>query len=524
MTTLLDNASEAARETAPKPRTESGPLDRWILPLLGVASLLTSCVLWSLKKQFWGDELFTHVEIADPSLSHLMHAALHLGGAGMPLFYLTAWTWAHLFGLSDLSLRLYSSVSVAAAFLVLLAAMRRRFTASAAFLGVAFGLFACLIVVDQNVEARGYGLYLLLAAFAVAQALKIADTPQPRPRDLVLLALSQAGLVLGHVLGLLYAGLILLALIVGDRGQHRLRLRVYLCCVAGWLALIPWIPAIQASAAVGKPHTWIAMPTLSDLAIGLSFWLFGGIYFPPLRNHPLGLAAGWGCAMVCVVALVATALFRLRSSNPARRSTDLVALALLSAPFLFFAASHLASPIYVARYMVPSAIGVAILAVTRAADRPPQTKSRGIVLCSALLLLPVAAAILAKPNSLDVARIDGIAAGRPVVCPWLHDFMLLTRYSADPARPQFPLDESAALRGPAGAIGGFNLMSNYRCEGYLVSQLRDVPEILDQPSFLVLDDTETNWFSLEIASQSRFTWKILAQIDPTHRIIEVSQR
>jgi 4-amino-4-deoxy-L-arabinose transferase-like glycosyltransferase len=529
MTTLLDNASEVPHETAPSHTAgPNSPLARWVFPSLGVVSLLASCILWSLKKPLSGDELFTHVEIADPSLGHLMHAALHLGGAGMPLFYLTAWTWAHLFGLTDLSLRLYSSLSVCAAFLVFLAAMRRRFTARAAFLGVAFALFSCLIVVDQNVEARGYGLYFLLAALAVAQALKIAETPQPRSRDLALLALSQAGLVLGHVLAPIYAGLILLALIAGDLWQHRFRLRVYLCCIAGWLALIPWIPAIQASMAVGKPHTWIPVPTLSDLAVGLSFWLFAGIYFPLLHNFPFGLAAGWACAIVCIVGLLSKAIDTLKSSDSAKRSATLIALALLVAPVVFFAVSRVASPIYVARYMVPSSLGVAILAVTWAADRKPNVKPgtviRALLLPAALLLLPLAAALLAQPNRLDVAGIDRVAAGRPLVCPWLQDFLLLTRYSASPARPQFPLDENAALRGPAGAIGGFNLMRNYRREGYLAAQLRDAPGILNQPDFLVLDDTETNWFTVEIASQPRFTWRILAQIDPTHRIIEVSRR
>jgi hypothetical protein len=518
---LTPPSAKSSRVADPLPPVDPSPIYRWILPLLGIVSLLISCVLWSSKKQLQGDELFTHVEIADPSLAHLMHAALHLGGAGMPLFYLTAWIWAHLFGLTDLSLRLYSSISVCSAFLVFFMAMRRRFTARAAFLGVAFGLFACFIVIDQNVEARGYGLYLLLAAFAVSQALKIVETPQPRPRDLAFLALSQAGLVLGHVLGILYAGLILLALIVGDRFQRRFRISVYLTCVAGWLALIPWIPAIEASAAVGKPHSWIAIPTISDLAIGLSFWLFGGIYFPLFRHHPLGLAAGWGCAMICVIALLATAIVGLQSSNSVRRPTCLIALALLSEPIVFYAVSHIASPIYVARYMIPSALGIAMLAVCRVEEGKSRPKLRGLLLAFVFLLFPVAAAVLAKPNSLDVKRIDTIAAGRPIVCPWLQDFLVLTRYTADPAPPLYPLDESAALRGPAGAIGGFNLMRNYRSQGYLTSQLLDVPQILSQPTFLVLDDTDTNWFSLEIANQPRFTWKVLAQIDPTHRLIEV---
>jgi hypothetical protein len=528
MTTLLtaSPSSEAHREAQPSPAGEANSrLWRWLFPLLGVGSLLASCILWSFRKQLAGDEPFTRVELGDPSLRHLMHAALHIGDASMPPFPFTAWIWAHGFGLSDLSLRLYSCAGVCGAFLVLFLALRRRFPARSAFLGVAFGLFSCLVVVDQNVEARSYGLYLLLASLAVAQALTVGETPRPRPRDLILLALSQAGLVLGHVLALVYAGLILVALLAVDLVQRRFRLRVYLCCVAGWLALVPWIPAIEASAAVGKPHTWIPMPTFADLAIALSGWLFGGIYFPLFRNVPLGLAAGWGCATVCVVVLVAAAVLRLKSSpSAASRAAIFMAFALLLAPFVFFAVSHLASPIYVARYMIPSAIGVAILAVLWMEQRPVSRANSGVVLASVLLLLPLAAAVLARPDFLDVARVDRLAAGRPVVCPWLQDFMIMNRYNADPSPPLYPLDRTAALGGPAGAIGGFNLMQNYGREGYLMPQLRDASAILSQDSFLVLDDTATNWFSLEIAGNPRFASKLVARIDDHRRLMEVDRR
>ena len=188
----------------------------------------------------------------------------------MPLFYLTAWPWAHLFGMSDLSLRLYSCAGVCGAFLVLTTALRHRFNARAAFLGVGFGLFACMIVVDQNGEARGYGLYLLLCALAIAQIFRIAETPQPRARDLFLLALSEAGVVLGHVLGLIFSGLLLVALVAADLFQRRFRAKVYAAYMVGWLAILPWLPAIRASVAVGKPHGWINAPTFGDLVTELA--------------------------------------------------------------------------------------------------------------------------------------------------------------------------------------------------------------------------------------------------------------
>ncbi|MGA8107983.1 MAG: glycosyltransferase family 39 protein [Acidobacteriaceae bacterium] len=511
------DAPQASRAETPR----RDPFFGWTLPALGVVSLIAACVLWSIKKPFAGDENFTRVELADPSFTHLMRSALHLGGGGMPLFYLTAWPWAHVFGLSELSLRLYSCLAVCAAFLVLGRALERRFGGRAAFLGAAFGLFASLIVIDQNVEARGYGLYLLLAAIAAVEWLRVAEDPRPRLRDLALLALTQAGLVLGHVLGLLYAVLMLLALIAADRLHHRFRPRVYAWLIAGWLALVPWIPAIRASAAVGRPHTWIPVPAFADLAIGFSFWLFGGIYYPLFHAFPLGLFAGWLGAILCVAILTGGALLRLRT-EPSHRPALLLGLALLLAPLAFFVISRVLSPIYVARYMIPSALGIVLLAVSSA--QSPRILRRAALWSCVLLTFPVAAALLAKPVSLPVARIDQLAAGQPLVCDWLDDFLAMTHTTAAPLAPQYPLDWQAALDGPPAAVGAYHLMENYRQAGYLTSGLRDLPAVLDLPSFVVLDSTQTNWFHLEIENNPEFSWRVLAQVDKEHRVIAVQRK
>lgn len=495
------------------------------LPGLGVLSLVGCCVLWSLKKPLAGDENFTYVELGDRSLGHLMRSALHLGGGGMPLFYLTAWPWAHLAGMSELSLRLYSSLAVCGAFLVLVTALRRRFGARAAFAGTAFGLFASLLVIDQNVEARGYGLYLLLAATAVVQWLRVAESDRPRGRDLALLALTQAGLVLGHLLGLIYAGLMLLALLGADRLQHRMRLRVYLWFMAGWLALLPWIPAIRASAAVGRPHSWIALPGVADLAIGLSFWLFGGIYYPLLHAFPLGLFVGWLCAVGCVALVVGPSILELRHAAANRQRVIVLGLALLTAPVVFFLISWTLSPIYVPRYMIPSALGIVLLAVCRAQEGSQQGKSTAKIGAGtwALLLLPIATALLAHPIRVDTARIDQLAGDGPVVCDWLDDFLVMSRYGARPATVEYPLDWQAALEGPPAATGAYRLMENYRQAGYLTSGLRDSSAILRQPRFVVLDNSRTNWFHLAIENNPRFAWRVLTQLDGERRVIEVTQ-
>jgi hypothetical protein len=513
--------------SAPSQQEGSQPssrFDRWVLPSLGVCTLVVSCILLSLKKQEWADEVFTRTELSDPSLLHLMHALTRLGGAGMPLFYLTAWPWAHLFGMSDLSLRLYSCAGVCGAFLVLTTALRHRFNARAAFLGVGFGLFACMIVVDQNGEARGYGLYLLLCALAIAQIFRIAETPQPRARDLFLLALSEAGVVLGHVLGLIFSGLLLVALVAADLFQRRFRAKVYAAYMVGWLAILPWLPAIRASVAVGKPHGWINAPTFGDLVISVSYWLFAGIYFPLMKGTQFGVVAGWALAIFCVGWILASASYGLREASPARRAIYFVGFALMLAPVALYAVSHLVTPVWVARYMIPAVLGVGIVAAGWAERASFVRGIGGLALCGLVLLLPIADVALAKPDSLDVARVDQLAAGRTVVSDWAPDFTVMLRYTTDPQPVEFVLDWPNSLAGPPAAVGGYHIMANYRRDGYMPGHLLDVDQVLSQKTFLVLDTKNTNWFQLAIANNPRFAWKILAQIDKDRRLIEVNQR
>jgi hypothetical protein len=510
---------ESARVSQSDHRTRS-PLFVWIFPALGVLSLLASCVLWSLKRRFWGDEVFSWIELRDPSLRHLLSAVARLGGGGMPLFYLTAWPWAHRFGCSDVSLRLYSSAGVCGAFLVLLFTLRRRVSGVAAFLGAAFGLFASLIVVEQNSEARGYGLYLLLAALAIAQLIRVAQIPKPGIRDLLLLALTQAGLVLGHVLGLLYAGLLLLALIATDAVQRRLRWRVYPWVIAGWLALLPLIPAIRASAAVGRPHGWIAAPTFGDLVSFLSFWLFTGLYWqwPHLPNAVI--LAGWLCAVIVMGLLILSALLYWPGSSDREKSLTLVAFALLAAPIVFYLVSIAITPIFLPRYMIPSALGVSLLAALWV-ERRSLGKGSALLLATAMLALPVATALLAHPQQLDIARVDALAAGRPVICESQKDFLVMTRYSADAAPPEYPVHWSAALAAAPATSADLRLIENYRREGYFPGQLPYAADVLSRQSFLILT-SDPSWLRSVLANNPHFRWTTVAVIDPTRRLVLVT--
>ena len=326
-------------------------------PLLAIASLLASCTLWSAKKMPWGDECFTYFEVREPSPLHLYHAAQHLGGAGMPLFYLTAWPWGHVFGLSPLSLRLYSSVGICAAFVTLYLTLRPRFTAAAAFLGVSLAMLSNYILLQQNVEARTYGLYLFLAALSIAAWLRVAENQQTSSKMLLALCLSQAGLVLGHVLGLMFGAMMLMALIISDRLRGNLRPKVYFCHAAGWLALLLWFPAIRASAAVAKPHGWNVTPHFSDLAAQLSFHSFIG----PFVGHRVGFLIAFLLGLACMGALIVAEAVAFKQSDCPPCPALILAFSLVLVPLILFVISRTITPIFVPRYLLPSCFGIAIL-------------------------------------------------------------------------------------------------------------------------------------------------------------------
>jgi hypothetical protein len=219
------NESLSNDVTPPRHRMQTSEV---LLLCCSLLSLLTSCILWSSHKQAWMDEIFTWKEASDPSLWHLYYAIQHGADGGQPLFYTTAWLWVRAVGSGVLALRLYSSVAMCAALLITWKTIRQFYGMWATAFGVLFVWGTSGVLLDQNVEARFYGLYMLVVAIAVNLYTRLVVRTVPSRALLVLAFVSQTALVLTHVLGLVYSGLILLALIFFDAAKGRLRFKLYL--------------------------------------------------------------------------------------------------------------------------------------------------------------------------------------------------------------------------------------------------------------------------------------------------------
>ena len=505
--------------------------------LLGssLLSLIVSCILWSPHKQAWMDELFTWKEVSDPSLWHLYHAIQHGADGGMPLFYTTAWLWAKAFGTGVLTLRLYSCITMCGALLVTWLTIRRFYSMWATAFGVLAFWGTSGLLLNQNVEARFYGLFILTVAIAVNVYARLIEQPAPKLRLLIMSLLSQAALVLTHVLGIIYGGLILLALVLSDASRRRVRPRVYLSYAAGWLALLVWVPAIRTSMAAGKPRIWIMMPTFKTLVASYLFEAFDP-WFGLLQRHSqeatfqmIRHAAEWiiliPLTLILLLGLRRLVRTRQQAGSAARSAFLLVGYFLFSTPVVLFVVSHLINPVFVSRYLLPCGVGIAIILADFAETLGAGSQASSRLLWGSVVVLlvicPVVTTLALPPldtrgEYLDVQRLDRVVPpNTAVVASWQEDFSKLMRFSHDRQdRYYFLLDWPSAVEGPRGFVLDYHLMKAYRDNGYYSENIQESQSFFcSHPDFLVLNVEQHSWFDMTIKKMPQFEWKVVDSFD-----------
>ena len=173
------------REHLDRPSKQRVSLAEALLLFCAVLSLVVACIICSLHKQAWTDEGFTWREVSDPSLWHVYSAVQHGADGGMPLFYTTVWLWAKAFGAGVLSLRMYSCVAFCAALLVTWRTLRRFYGPWATAFGVLTFWGVSGLVLDENANARFYGLFLLAVTLALNIYARLIVQPAPKLRLLL---------------------------------------------------------------------------------------------------------------------------------------------------------------------------------------------------------------------------------------------------------------------------------------------------------------------------------------------------
>jgi hypothetical protein len=308
---------------------------------------LAVCLVHSHGRLFWADELFGAQVLGDPSFTHMFTGWREGVDGGGGAYYLLCRLWIDLAGLSELSLRLFSSLGFMASTLCLWLIGRRVYTAAAITLGLALVFFTSPVFLWQMVNGRFYGMLLATTAFAGLMEIRTSERDPLTGLDLALTALAHALLCGSHILGLVYSAVLILAAIATDRANHRWRPRLYLAAFAGWTILIPSYTAIRNSTGVATTVFWTHPPTFRELGFAT-----------------LSLAKP---ALVAVPLLLLIGILRSRrATRPSgvqqRLPLYLLASSILLAELILFVKSRLFGiSIFADRYLIPVGVATVLL-------------------------------------------------------------------------------------------------------------------------------------------------------------------
>ena len=460
--TSKDTAFEAWRRVS---------IVEYLVPFLGSLSLLVSCTLISGKKYFWNDELFSYYLLADKSFSHMLVAFHDKINNSPPLYFILGWVWAHIFGASELSLRLFSSLGMCVALWLLWSALRRTYGFYAVSIGVLSIFCTSTVILWQNAEARMYGLFMAAAALTFFLYDAACRREQLSGRFLAGMMLAHIALVNSHLFGLAYSGVFLLAFILTDWRFKRRRIKLYLTIVFRWLFLLPYLPSFLNQADAGKLRSYPPMPSMRDLIT------FSGMSSSSLMSLLVLVAL----VVVAGLARLVYDLKPLRESDAidqfSRKADSEVALLvaaylLLALPLFAWIISRLIKPIFYDRYMIANAIAWAVLLAFATERLMPfiwrgrQNATSGSELASVTgrsLLLIFITVLLACPLVSAKRYWREPLPGRsdasfgyaelPIVVQESHDFIMRAHYSPQSRRYFFILDWPSAVAPASGIFG-----------------------------------------------------------------------
>jgi mannosyltransferase len=264
---------------------------------VGAITLLAAIVRFPTLavQSYWLDEGTTVTSLALPfgrMLSHSMDVEAY-----PPLYFVLAWPWSKMFGLSEFGLRSLSAVLGTATVPVAYAAARRLFS-------VRVGLFAALLVacspllVWYSQEARPYELLVFLSTLSLFWFVRVLD--DACPADFIGWSVVSMLALLTHYFALFPVGFEAAWLLVAFRRRKHALVAVACVACAG-LALLPLIASQRSHTGpsgwtVDRAHRILGIPKVflfgapgnridSVLVIGVALAVIA--------------AGGWGLAVLC---------------------------------------------------------------------------------------------------------------------------------------------------------------------------------------------------------------------------------
>lgn len=497
------------------------PFSELMVPALLAATLLLSATIISRRTPFWYDEIATWVEVTDPSLRHMLRSISDGAESAPPLYHLLAWCWSRLFGTSETALRLFTATGFAAAAATAWLTLRRPFGRFGATVATAAAIGGSELLLDLNRQARFYGLFMFETAAIVYLMARVARRG-PSPQLGAALFAAHAALLYTHIFGIVYSAALGAALLCWDLVvARRPRLLTSGAVALAWVAFLPWIPSFQRQMEVAKPSLWIPRAGIHALLVSSQFGivllplcvaLLGGLYMLGTRAAPIPHSSSASASSVTV-----------DGEEQVRRALLITGAVLLLVPLGIWLMQFLTSPVFVPRYMIPSALGLAIALAAvaqRAAEgvpREPLWRYRAALATKGALLLTLvgfplyyAAAFPARERQDRqlAAASTHVPPGTPVVAELIVDFGPLWFYQGRLPGKVYFLDDSASAALPGNAAGGLSAIKSgrtYARNGYFPGVLVPPDTVFRRHTrFLVIDQPHINWFEQRIAPDARF--------------------
>jgi hypothetical protein len=495
------------------------------------ASLISS--LFFKERWLWMDEVSSYVLLSDASLAHANKAVVSGLEANPPLTMNAYWLLGHGISMSPLFLRscsvLFFALTVALFYryiTVLLGRPVANFVVLTVFVGLTYLNFTLAT------QVRSYALFSLLHLLFFLNSHRLTTAPT-RLRLLLLEVGLGTAVVYAHNFGLLYAatmGAFFFCLMLWSRRWQYLRVLGALVAVAG-IWFVGWFANFQLQAQIGKPHSWIPLPTFR------SFFYTVGDLLPTVSANLEAKPYLQFLPMLRVAAIVGLivylALPRLRQGY-ADLVKDPAALFFLQASFvalgttvLTLAASFTVASVFLNRYMWPNHLlfAAVVLYAYHHFFRAGTVPGRQVWLPAyAVLLLPFIFCQNRKLTifpSMILRPLMGLNPQYPMFFESA-DYFLPIWYQHLRPNTYFLLDWPAALKSPTmSSTIDYGIIVSLR-DIYHVAQVVRLPEFNSQrfPHFYVMD--QRSHYQIEEfleTGQVRVVRTILTGIDG-HQILE----
>jgi hypothetical protein len=471
------------------------PESRWrwtrvdsVCVVLGFIFTHSLAATMGYQRIFWEDELLGWMLLRDPSWQHMLVGWLKGVDGGGILFYITGRLWFAVFGASILSFRMYSATGFAIALAGLWVGARRFYSPATVAFAILITWFTSPVLVQALCEGRFYGLLMASDAAAVLLFLYVADKTKIRRAFYILVFFVHACLVLSHILGIVYSSFIVLAMVALDYMRKRWRPGLYLAAILPDLLLIPCLPAIKASAHVGKPHFWSKQPNLphfltdySGFSTTLGLLMILGVVFLFVRLGKQGLKS------------------RIESAGERKPSVYAYVACIFGLPILLLIEGFFGAPLCTPRYLLPTVVGTMFLIAeitTLATGAAPERVSSGSRLRTAswavflTILLLYDFFYLPRNNPLEhdytAALTSALPKHIPVVCEDAFAFTgLISRQHGSDVPYKFLLDwkNAVAPKAPRVEVTQYHLMENWKNQGYFSGSIVDRDAFLKETPY-----------------------------------------